>query len=73
MNTFPQFEWLTAREAAAHLKVAPRTLVRWARNGLIPAHRLSGLSRVTWRFRREELDAKLSGSSGALAERESTA
>ena len=66
-------EWLTAREAAAHLKVAPRTLVRWARNGVIPAHRLSGLSRVTWRFRREELDAKLSGSSGALAEREATA
>jgi excisionase family DNA binding protein len=73
MSAFSQSEWLTAREAAAHLKVAPRTLVRWARNGLVPAHRLSGLSRVTWRFRREELDAKLSGSSGALAEREATA
>jgi excisionase family DNA binding protein len=73
VSVFPQSEWLTAVEAAAHLKVAPRTLVRWARNGLIPAHRLSGLSRVTWRFRREELDAKLCESSAGPAEREATA
>jgi excisionase family DNA binding protein len=70
MTTTQQSEWLTSTEAAAHLKVAPRTLVRWARSGLIPAHRLSGLSRVTWRFRREELDAKLCASSAGLADGE---
>jgi excisionase family DNA binding protein len=70
---FPQSEWLTSTEAAAHLKVAPRTLVRWARNGLIPAHRLSGTGRITWRFLRSELDAKLHESSSAHAEREATA
>src|ERR1700688_1397851 len=48
-------EWLTASEAALHLKVAPRTLVRWARRGSIPAHRLSGTGRITWRFLRSEL------------------
>ena len=70
MSAFLQSEWLTSTEAAAHLKVAPRTLVRWARSGLIPAHRLSGFARVTWRFRREELDAMLSASSRGPAERE---
>jgi excisionase family DNA binding protein len=73
MSAFPQSEWLTAAEAAAHLKVAPRTLVRWARRGSIPAHRLSGTGRITWRFRRSELDAKLCESSVGPAEREATA
>lgn len=72
MSGFHQSEWLTAREAAAHLKVSPRTLVRWARSGLIPAHRLSGTGRITWRFLRSELDAMLGASSGP-AEREATA
>jgi excisionase family DNA binding protein len=66
-------EWLTSAEAAAHLKVAPRTLVRWARNGKIPAHRLSGTARVTWRFRRTELDAMLTASSVNSAEQEISA
>jgi excisionase family DNA binding protein len=73
MSNITNSPWMTAAEAALYLRVAPRTLVRWARNGVIPGHRLSGLSRVTWRFLRSELDAKLSGSSGALAEREATA
>jgi excisionase family DNA binding protein len=73
VSTGPNSPWMTAREAAAYLRVSHRTLVRWARNGLIPAHRLSGLSRVTWRFRRAELDAMLCASSGARAEQETTA
>jgi excisionase family DNA binding protein len=73
MSTLRQSEWLTSTEAAAHLKVAPRTLVRWARGGLIPAHRLSGSARVTWRFLRSELDAMLGASSVGLAEPEATA
>lgn len=63
----PQPRWLTAAEAAAYLRVAPRTLVRWARRGLVPAHRLSGARRSTWRFRRDELDDMLASSSVAPA------
>jgi len=71
MTLFPQSEWLTAAEAAAHLKVTPRTLVRWARGGRVPAHKLSGTGRITWRFLRSELDAMLGASSVGSAERES--
>jgi excisionase family DNA binding protein len=63
-------EWLTASEAAEHLKVAHRTLVRWARNGKIPAHRLSGTVRCTYRFRQSELDAMLGASSVGSADGE---
>jgi excisionase family DNA binding protein len=70
MSELPHSDWLTAREAAAYLKVKPRTLVRWARRGLVPAHRLSGTGRITWRFLRSELDAMLCRSSVGSAERE---
>lgn len=69
MTTSAQFEWLTSGEAAQYLKIAPRTLVRWARCGRIPAHRLSGTARCTWRFLRSELDAMLGTSSVGPAER----
>ncbi len=61
-------EWLTSTEAAQYLKVKPRTLVSWARQGKIPAHRLSGVQRVVWRFLQTELDAILSPSSAGAAE-----
>ena len=51
-----QSEWLTATEAAQYLKVQPRTILKWAKQGSIPAHRLSGAQRVTWRFLKSELD-----------------
>ena len=70
MCPLAQSEWLTAAEAAAHLKVAHRTLVRWARKGSIPAHRLSGTGRITWRFLRSELDGMLGASSVGSAEQE---
>jgi excisionase family DNA binding protein len=73
MSAFPQSEWLTAAEAAAYLKVKPRTLVRWARCRSVPAHRLSGTGRITWRFLRSELDAMLGTSSVGPAVREATA
>jgi excisionase family DNA binding protein len=38
-------EWLTSREAAEYLKIKPRTLGVWARQGKVPAHKLSGLHR----------------------------
>ncbi len=51
--------WLTATEAAAYLKVKPRTLLLWVRQGKAKAFALSGTHRHVWRFRREDLDAIL--------------
>jgi excisionase family DNA binding protein len=51
--------WLTAREAANYLRVSHRTVLQWAKEGRIPAHRLSGTARVTWRFRADELDSAM--------------
>jgi excisionase family DNA binding protein len=65
MSAFPQSEWLTAAEAAAYLRVAHRTVLDWAKSGRIPARKLSGTARVTWRFRRSELDAMLCAPSAA--------
>jgi excisionase family DNA binding protein len=56
-------EWLTAREAADHLKVRPATLLKWVRCGKVPGHRLSGMKRYVWRFLRSELDGMLSAPS----------
>lgn len=56
MNMPPQFAWLTASEAAAYLKVKPRSLLLWVRQGKIPAYALSGTRRRVCRFRREDLD-----------------
>jgi excisionase family DNA binding protein len=63
-------EWLTATEAAQYLKVKPRTLLLWARQGKVPAHRLSGVRRAVWRFLKDELDAMLFASSADSAEEE---
>jgi excisionase family DNA binding protein len=58
--------WLTAKEAAEYLKVEPRTLLQWARQGKVKGHVLSGIHRQTWRFLRTDLDAMLLGPSIAL-------
>jgi excisionase family DNA binding protein len=60
--------WLTTAEAAAYLKVQPRTLSLWARQGKVPAHPLSGVQRRVWRFLRAELDAMLGLSSAGSAD-----
>src|SRR5579883_2059359 len=69
MDTTLQSEWLTVAEAADHLKIRRRTLAQWARENKVPAHRLSGQHRVTWRFLRAELDAMLLPSSAGPADR----
>ena len=56
-------EWLTANEAARYLKVKPRTLLLWVRQGKVKAFALSGTKRRVWRFRREDLDTTLLESS----------
>jgi len=52
-------DWLTAAEAAAYLKVKPRSLLLWVRQGKLQAYVLSGTKRRIWRFRREDLDSTL--------------
>lgn len=52
-------EWLTAQEAAKYLKVKPRTLLLWVRQGKLQAFALSGTKRHVWRFRKQDLDAAL--------------
>jgi excisionase family DNA binding protein len=59
MSALPQSEWLTAAEAAAHLKVKPRSLLLWVRQGKVQAYALTGTQRRVWRFRKEDLDAAL--------------
>lgn len=68
MSSFPQSEWMTAREAAEYLRVAHRTVLEWAKTGRIPCHKLSGTVRVTYRFRAVELDAMLLAPSAAEGE-----
>jgi excisionase family DNA binding protein len=53
----PTSQWLTSNEAARYLRVAPRTLLEWARQGKVKGHVLSGIQRQTWRFRQADLDA----------------
>ncbi len=59
MCAFPQSEWLTAAEAGAYLKVKPRSLLLWVRQGKVQAYALTGTQRRIWRFRKEDLDAAL--------------
>ena len=58
-----QSEWLTVAEAAQHLKIKPRTLLLWVRQGKVKAFALSGTKRRVWRFRPADLDAALLESS----------
>ena len=58
-------EWLDSNEAARYLKLKQRTVLKWAKEGRIPAHRLSGCKRVTWRFLKSELDSVMLGAPSA--------
>jgi len=59
MTLNSQSDWLTVAEAAQHLKVKPRTLLLWVRQGKVKAFALSGTERRVWRFRQIDLDAAL--------------
>jgi excisionase family DNA binding protein len=63
MKTIIQSEWLTVTEAANYLKIRPRTLLLWVRQGKVKAFALSGTKRRVWRFRQVDLDAALLESS----------
>ena len=49
----PRF--LTPDDAAKVIKVDPRTLVKWARQGYVPSHPLGEGKRRLWRFFEDEL------------------
>jgi excisionase family DNA binding protein len=51
--------WMTTAEAACYVKIKPRTLLKWVREGSIKAWPLHGTTRKTWRFRKEDLDSAL--------------
>lgn len=61
-------EWLTTPEAAEYLKIKPRTLQLWAREGKVTGYRLSGTTRHVWRFRRSDLDAAIMNSPSVPSE-----
>lgn len=58
-------QWLTANEAAQYLRVEPRTVLAWVRQGKLKGYALSGCQRKTWRFLQSDLDAMLTGPSAA--------
>ena len=59
-------EWLTAAEAAQHLKVKRQTLLFWVKQGKVKGYKLSGTKRHVWRFQRADLDAALFGNPSGL-------
>ncbi|HEV3037304.1 MAG TPA: helix-turn-helix domain-containing protein [Candidatus Angelobacter sp.] len=48
--------FITAEEAARFLGFNPKTIERWARQGLLPAHAFGTGRRKYWRFLLSELD-----------------
>jgi excisionase family DNA binding protein len=60
-NIIVNIEWMTAAEAAQHLKIKQRTLLMWVRQGKLQAYALSGTKRRVWRFLRADLDNALLG------------
>jgi excisionase family DNA binding protein len=52
-------EWLTAKEAAAYLKVKTRTIQLWVRQRKVRGYALSGIKRRVWRFRKADFDSML--------------
>jgi excisionase family DNA binding protein len=63
MDTIIRSQWLTGNEAAKYLKVKPRTLLLWVRQGKVKGFALSGTKRRVWRFKQVDLDAALLESS----------
>ncbi len=54
---------MTPKEAAGFLGLDDRTMIRWARQGYLPAHPMGEGKRKFWRFFEHELLAWLYGQS----------
>jgi|HubBroStandDraft_1064217.scaffolds.fasta_scaffold224565_2 excisionase family DNA binding protein len=48
--------FVSVKEVAQFLQMAPRTIARMARDGRIPAYPVSGSIRRTWRFKLSEVE-----------------
>ena len=49
--------FINAKQASALLHLSAKTLLRFARQGIVPAHPLTGKTRKQWRFLESELYA----------------
>ena len=49
--------FINAKQASALLRLSAKTLLRFARQGIVPAHPLTGQTRRQWRFLESELYA----------------
>jgi len=57
-----QHEYMSSREAAGFLHIKHRTLLEWARKGVLPGIPLGvGTQRKTWLFSKSALDEHLRG------------
>lgn len=65
--------WMTTAEAAAYLRIKPRTLLLWVRQGKVKGYPLSGIQRRVWRFLQSDLDGTIVGHSQCAAKESSDA
>jgi excisionase family DNA binding protein len=56
---------LTARQVADRLGFSVDTILRWTREGKLPAHRISGTTHGRLRYFENELDAFIAGTATA--------
>jgi excisionase family DNA binding protein len=56
MNRTVTSPWLTTAEGATYLRIKPRTLLLWVRQGKVRGYPLSGIQRRIWRFLQSDLD-----------------
>jgi excisionase family DNA binding protein len=54
-------KYLAPQEAARFLSISPKTLTRFARQGVVPAHPIGDGARRRWRFLKSELDTWMHG------------
>ncbi len=55
--TIPTEPFINAKQASGLLHLSAKTLLRFARQGIVPAHPLTGRTRRQWRFLESELYA----------------
>ena len=53
----PTEPFINAQQASGVLHLSAKTLLRFARQGIVPAHPLTGRTRKQWRFLESELYA----------------
>lgn len=61
LPVFSEESYVDAAEGAKFLSIQPRTLLRLARDGVVPAHPLGDGQRHQWRFLISELDVWMRG------------